>query len=151
MRPVRHYSAPYQGLDVQLAELKGLVRIFPPLIEADRNRRWNEIGERDGEPEEEMIDIYASEAGSEEGWGHADFARTLYSTAIVTAWETFNVHLVRQLFEVCLLRPRSGQRPRCWRAMVCRCNAASTQSHDGKVACGCHRGPQRRADGDRGS
>lgn len=102
MRPVRHYSAPYQGLDVQLAELKGLVRIFPPLIEADRNRRWNEIGERDGEPEEEMIDIYASEAGSEEGWGHADFARTLYSTAIVTAWETFNVYLVGQLFEVFL-------------------------------------------------
>ena len=49
-----------------------------------------------------MIDIYASEAGPEEGWGHADFARTLYSTAIVTAWETFTVYLVRQLFEVCL-------------------------------------------------
>jgi hypothetical protein len=102
MQLVRHYSDPYQGLEVQLAQLKGLVRIVPPLIEADRNRRWNEIGERDGEPEEEMIDIYASEAGPEEGWGHADFARTLYSTAIVTAWETFNVYLVRQLFEVCL-------------------------------------------------
>lgn len=88
MQPVRHYSDPCQGLEVQLAQLKGLVRIVPPLIEADRNRRWNEIGERDGELEEEMIDIYASEAGPEEDWGHADFARTLYSTAIITAWET---------------------------------------------------------------
>jgi hypothetical protein len=52
MQPVRHYSDPYQGLETQLAELKGLVRIVPPLIEADRNRRWNEIGEQDAEPEE---------------------------------------------------------------------------------------------------
>ena len=51
MQPVRHYSDPYQGLEVQLAQLKGFVRIVPPLIEADRKRRWNEIGERDGEPE----------------------------------------------------------------------------------------------------
>lgn len=50
MQPVRHYSGPYQGLDVQLAELKGLVRIVPPLIEADRNRRWNEIGSGTGSP-----------------------------------------------------------------------------------------------------
>jgi hypothetical protein len=47
-----------------------------------------------------MIDIYEREAGPEERWGHADFARTLYSTAIVTAWETFNAYLVRQLFKV---------------------------------------------------
>jgi hypothetical protein len=102
MQPVRHYSDPYEGLEAQLAELRGLVRIVPPLIDTDWNRRWDELGKRAGDPDEEMIDIYESEAGPEERWGHADFARTLYSTAIVTAWETFNVYLVRQLFEGCL-------------------------------------------------
>jgi len=100
--PVRDYSDPYEGLETQLAELKGLVRIVQPLIEADRNRRWDEIGKRYGDPDEDMIDIYEREAGPEESWGHADFARTLYSTTILTAWETFNVYLVRQLSEVCL-------------------------------------------------
>jgi len=74
--PVRDYSDPYEGLETQLAELKGLVRIVPPLIETDRNRRWDEIGKRYGDLDEDMIDIYEREAGPEECWGHADFART---------------------------------------------------------------------------
>jgi hypothetical protein len=63
---------------------------------------WEEIGSRPGDPDSDMIDIYEKEAGAEEGWGHAEYDRTLYSTAVVSAWETFHAYLVRQLFEACL-------------------------------------------------
>ena len=97
---IRYFSDPYEGLAAQLAELKGLVTIVPPLIEADRRRRWDEIGSRwAGQDSGDVIDIYESEAGPEEGWGHADFAWRLCSTAIVTAWELFNFYLARQLSE----------------------------------------------------
>jgi hypothetical protein len=87
---VRVYEDPFEGLTVQLSELRGLIRIVPPLIEADRERRWEEIGSRPGDPGgPEMIDIYEAEAGSEEGWGHADFARTIHVAAVVTAWAVF--------------------------------------------------------------
>src|SRR2546422_9180578 len=104
MNRVRHYSDPYQGIEEQLAELRGLIKIVPPLIEADRKRRWDEISSRwvPEDNEYDVIDTYEHEAGLEEGWGHADFAWTLYSTAIVTAWETFNVYLARQLSDACL-------------------------------------------------
>lgn len=93
------YADPYDGLKVQLDELRGLIKIVPPLIDADRKRRWEEIGSRPGDPESDMIDLYEREAGPEEGWGHAPYDRTLYSTAVVSAWEIFGAYLVRQLFE----------------------------------------------------
>jgi|HubBroStandDraft_3_1064219.scaffolds.fasta_scaffold263871_1 hypothetical protein len=95
---VRVYADPFEGLRVQLSELRGLIKIVPPLIEADRERRWQEIGSRPGDPDgPDMIDIYEAEAGLEEGWGHADFPRTIYVAAIVTAWAVFHDYLAREL------------------------------------------------------
>jgi hypothetical protein len=99
---VRHYRDPFEGLKAQLTELKGLIKIVPPLIEADRERRWEEIGPRPGDGSQEMIDIYEDEAGPEEGWGHADFSHTIQAAAVVTAWGVFHECLIRQLFESCL-------------------------------------------------
>ena len=96
---VRDYSDPYEGLVEQLTQLKGLVNIVPPLIEADRQRRWEEIGARPGDPNVEMIDIYSDEDGAEEGWGFAHFDRTVYVAAVVTACEVFREYLIRQLKE----------------------------------------------------
>jgi hypothetical protein len=96
---VRSYIDAVAGLEAQLAELIGLVRIVPPLVEADRRRRWEEIGARPGDQDVEMIDVYESEAGPEEGWGQADFSRTIQTAAIVTAWGAFHECLARLLFE----------------------------------------------------
>lgn len=97
---VRVYPDPLDGLTVQLTELRGLIKRVPPLIEADRQRRWEEIGARPGGPDDpEMIDIYEAEAGAEEGWGHANFDRTIYVAAVVTAWAVFQDYLARQLKE----------------------------------------------------
>lgn len=87
---VRHYSDPFEGLTVQLTEMRGLIRTVPPLVEADRERRWREISERpsDGE-DDEVIDIYGAEAGADEGWGFADFGRTIRVSAVVFAWAIF--------------------------------------------------------------
>ncbi len=43
---VRVYADPLEGLDAQLTELRGLIKRVPPLIDADRERRWKEINER---------------------------------------------------------------------------------------------------------
>jgi hypothetical protein len=40
-----------------------------------------------------MIDIYEAEAGSEEGWGHANFDQTIYVAAVNTAWASFRITL----------------------------------------------------------
>jgi hypothetical protein len=40
---VRHSSDPFEGPEAQLNELIGLVKIVPPLIEADRTRRWKRL------------------------------------------------------------------------------------------------------------
>jgi hypothetical protein len=95
---VRVYSDPFEGLKVQLTELRGLIKIVPPLIEADREQRWREIGERpsDGE-DDEVIDVYQAEAGPEEGWGFADFGRTIRVAAVVFAWAVFRDYLAHEL------------------------------------------------------
>ncbi len=109
---VRVYHDPFDGLKVQLAELRGLIKIVPPLVDADRERRWEELGSRPGDPDgPEMIDIYESEAGDEEGWGHADFARTIYVAAVVTAWAVFHDCLARALRNAHLSCDLSGQPP----------------------------------------
>jgi hypothetical protein len=36
---VRVYADPFEGLTVQLTELRGFVKVVPPLIDADRERR----------------------------------------------------------------------------------------------------------------
>lgn len=95
---VRVYADPLEGLTVQLTELRGLIKIVPPLIEADRERRWKDISERpsDGE-DDEVIDIYGAEAGAEEGWGFADFGRSIRVAAVVFAWAVFHDYLAREL------------------------------------------------------
>jgi hypothetical protein len=95
---VRVYSYPFEGLTVQLTELRGLIKLVPPLIEADRQRRWDEIGARPSDGEDgDVIDVYETEAGPDEGWGHANFDRTIYVAAVVTAWAVFQDYLARQL------------------------------------------------------
>ena len=65
---VRVYADPSEGLTVQLTELRGLIKLVPPLIEADRERRWKEISERPSDGEDgDIIDVYGDEAGAEEG------------------------------------------------------------------------------------
>jgi hypothetical protein len=95
---VRVYADPFDGLIVQLTELRGLIKIVPPLIEEDRGRRWREIGERPSDGEDgEVIDIYGDEAGPEEGYGFADFGRTIRVAAVVFGWAVFQDYLVREL------------------------------------------------------
>ena len=95
---VRVYADPFEGLTVQLTELRGLIKIVPPLIEADRERRWTEIGERPSDGEDgDVIDVYGAEAGPEEGWGFADFGRTIRVAAVVFAWAVFQDYLAHEL------------------------------------------------------
>jgi hypothetical protein len=95
---VRFYADPFEGLTVQLTELRGLIKIVPPLIDADRERRWREISERPGDGEDgDVVDVYGAEAGSEEGWGFADFGRTIRVAAVVFAWAVFQDYLAREL------------------------------------------------------
>lgn len=95
---VRVYADPFEGLRVQLTELRGLIKLVPPLIDADRERRWKEISERpsDGE-DDDVIDVYGGEAGPEEGYGFADFGRTIRVAAVVFAWAVFQDYLAREL------------------------------------------------------
>jgi hypothetical protein len=65
---VRVYADPFEGLMVQLIELRGLIKIVPPLIDEDRERRWKEIGERPSDGEDgDVIDVYGAEAGLKRG------------------------------------------------------------------------------------
>jgi hypothetical protein len=95
---VRVYQDPFDGLTVQLTELRGLIKIVPPLIDADRQRRWDEISARPSDAEDDdVIDVYGAEAGPEEGWGFANYERTIYVAAVITAWAVFQDYLARQL------------------------------------------------------
>lgn len=95
---VRVYADPFEGLIVQLAELRGLIKIVPPLIDEDRERRWREISERPSDGEDgDVIDVYGDEAGPEEGYGFADFGRTIRVAAVVFAWAVFQDYLAREL------------------------------------------------------
>lgn len=109
---VRIYLDPFEGLTVQLTELRGLIRIVPPLIEADRERRWNEISARPTDGEDgDVIDVYEAEAGAEAGWGHADFGRTIRVAAVVTAWAVFQDYLARELKKIYLSYDLSDHPP----------------------------------------
>jgi hypothetical protein len=95
---VRVYADPFDGLKVQLTELRGLIKIVPPLIDKDRERRWREISERPSDGEDgDVIDIYGDEAGPEEGYGFAEFDRTIRVAAVVFAWAVFQEYLAREL------------------------------------------------------
>jgi hypothetical protein len=95
---VRVYADPFEGLIVQLTELRGLIKIVPPLIDEDRERRWREISERPSDGEDgDLIDVYGDEAGPEEGYGFADFGRTIRVAAVVFAWAVFQDYLAREL------------------------------------------------------
>ncbi len=95
---VRVYADPFEGLKVQLTELRGLIKIVPPLIDEDRERRWREISGRPSDGEDgDVIDIYGDEAGPEEGWGFAEFDRTIRIAAVVFAWAVFQDYLAREL------------------------------------------------------
>ena len=107
---VRVYADPFEGLTVQLTELRGLIKIVPPLIDADRERRWREISERPSDGEDgDVVDVYGAEAGPEEGWGFADFGRTIRVAAVVFGWAVFQDYLAYELKRRCLkLRPVRG-------------------------------------------
>jgi hypothetical protein len=95
---VRVYADSFEGLMVQLTELRGLIKIVPPLIDTDRERRWREISERPSDGEDgDVVDVYGAEAGPEEGWGFADFGRTIRVAAVVFAWAVFQDYLAHEL------------------------------------------------------
>lgn len=100
---VRVYADPLEGLEAQLTQLRGLIKLVPPLIEADRQKRWDEIGSRPSDGEDgDVIDLYSAEAGPEEGYGFAEFDHTIYVAAVVTAWAAFHDFLARELRASCL-------------------------------------------------
>jgi hypothetical protein len=96
---VHWFAEPVEGLEHQLEELKGYVQIVPDLIEADRQRRWDEISERPADDESETIDVYTDEAHPGEGGGFADFSGTTYAAATVFGWETFVAFLIEEIVE----------------------------------------------------
>ncbi|WP_433825953.1 hypothetical protein ACQP2E_28080 [Actinoplanes sp. CA-015351] len=100
---VRLFHDPYEGLESQLAELLGMARVVPPLIEADRQRRWDEIGSRPAGPDsDDMISVYEREAGPTEGYGHARYDHAIYAAVAITAWELFRDCVTRMLRESAL-------------------------------------------------
>lgn len=95
---MRDFADPLEGLEAQLTRLRGLIGIVPPLIEADRDRRWNEINSRPSDGEDgDTIDIFGEEAGFGEEGGFAEFNRTIYESAIVFGWAIFHDFLVQEL------------------------------------------------------
>ena len=71
----RYSRDPFEGLEEQLTELIGLIKIVPRLIDADRGRRWDDIIERSafGEPDLEPLGPrIEGERWPGEGRGHAD-------------------------------------------------------------------------------
>ena len=95
---VRYYADPLEGLQSQLTELRGLSKIVPPLVEQDRERRWEEISRRPSDGDgDEVVDVFGAEAGPEEGYGFADFAHAIRASAIVFAWAVFEDYIVRDL------------------------------------------------------
>ena len=100
---VKWYADPYEGIVAQLTELKGFVKIVHPLITAQRNTLWDNIGSRRSDGSQEQIDVYSTESGTETGWGFAPYDRTIYSSALVLAWETFSAFLVRDLQDLIAL------------------------------------------------
>lgn len=95
---VRAYADPLEGLDAQLTQLRGLITRVPPLIETDRQKRWDEISSRPSDGEDgDVIDVYSAEAGPEEDYGFANFDHTIYVAAVVTSWAAFHDFLAREL------------------------------------------------------
>ena len=78
-------TPPLEGVQVQLAELRGLAKTIPLLIEADRERWWDEIGSRAGHPDEGMIEICESKSSPEEGYRFAGYDRTFCSAPLIMA------------------------------------------------------------------
>lgn len=94
---IRDFADPLDGLLMQLDELQGFVRTVPPLIDADRQATWDRVASSPGSPDEDMLDVFAREAGEGTGGGFADFGRTVYSAALVLGWELFRDYLALQL------------------------------------------------------
>lgn len=89
-----------QTLRWRIDALKGFATLVPPLVEADRNLRYEWIKKTNiGADEEDLLALYEQEAGSEEGDGHADFERTCLSAAVVFAWDVFFAYLATELIE----------------------------------------------------
>lgn len=83
---VRVYADPYEELTAQLTQLRGLIKLVPPLIEADRHKRWEEISSRPSDGDDgDVIDVYSEEAGPKENRGFAHFDHTIYLAAVVTS------------------------------------------------------------------
>lgn len=100
---VRDFADPFEGLEAQLARLRGLNQIVPPLIEADRRTRWEEIQSRPSNGEDgDTIDVYGDESGPGEEGGFADYERTIRESAVVFAWAVFHDFLVHELKRTCL-------------------------------------------------
>jgi hypothetical protein len=96
---MRSYLDPLEGLERQLDEFKGFASTVPRLVEAERRRRWEEVGGQPSDGERELVDVYESESGPEQGFGWADFERTALSSAVALSWELFREFLVGEFIE----------------------------------------------------
>jgi hypothetical protein len=107
---IRDFADPLDGLLMQLNELRGFARTVLPLIEADRQATWDRVASSPGNPDEDILDSFAREAGDGTGGGFADFGRTAYSAALVLGWEVFRDYLALHLAERERLPKRLGGR-----------------------------------------
>lgn len=97
---LRRFIDPLDGLRRQLQELVGLAKTVPPLVERERNAKFEEVSTRpDPYAQQETIDIYEEESGPETGWGSADYARHIYSTSLVLAYELLREFMVQEIVE----------------------------------------------------
>jgi hypothetical protein len=75
------------------------MKMYPEVrVYEDRERRWREISERPSDGEDgDVVDVYGDEAGPKEGYGFANFGRTIRVAALVFAWAAFHDYLAREL------------------------------------------------------
>jgi hypothetical protein len=96
---IRDFADPFDGLLMQLDELRGFARTVPPLIEADRQATWERIASSPGDGDEDLVDAFARASGEGTGGGFADFGRTVYSATLVLGWELLRDYLALHLAE----------------------------------------------------
>jgi hypothetical protein len=85
---VLYFADRLEGLEAQLLELKGFARTVPPLIQAERNRIWDQAVAESDEYREPVY-IYDRLSGPDTGGGFAKFDHAVYAGALNLGWDWF--------------------------------------------------------------
>jgi hypothetical protein len=100
---VRYFADRLEGLEAQLLELKGFARTVPPLVQAERNRIWDEAVAQSDEYSEPIY-VYDRLSGSDTGGGFAKFDQAVYAAALNLGWDRFVGFLQDELLAYVSLR-----------------------------------------------